>query len=271
MIGARRKRWLQVAANLALVAAGLFAVSFLPPDNSLADVRRTGVLKLCVPKEFPPLVQDDPQAPGFDIELMQKVAEDIGVRLTVNVMLSMGKDFNPRNWQLTRGQCNVIAGGVADTVQTRNFLQTIPTGAETGWVAISLTGEQPESRSTWAVWPGSAGLDRVSLSSWVREQGIRPVLMRSPAELSQLLQSGRVDGAIVERFVASSAGLPRDYRVTWLQPEQFGRYQMALGLWKGDQTLFRAVGRSVQKIKISNWFGGKNVQYGLGTLNALPD
>jgi len=270
MIRSKRKRRLQVAANLALVAAGLFAVSFLPPDNSLTEVRRTGVLKLCVPKEFPPLVQNNPQEPGFDIELMRKVAEDIGVRLTVNLMLSMGKDFNPRNWQLTRGQCNVIAGGVADTGQTRNFLQTIPTGAETGWVAISLVGEQPKPRSTWAVWPSSAGLDRVSLSSWVREQGIRPVLMGSPAELSQLLQSGRVNGAIMERFVASSIGLPRDYRMTWLEPEKFGRYQMALGLWKGDQTLFRAVDRSVQEMKAGSWFESKNVQYGLSAPLELP-
>jgi ABC-type amino acid transport substrate-binding protein len=267
----RGNRWLQVAVNLAVVAAGLVAVSFLPPDNSLADVKRTGVLKLCVPAEFPPLVQDDPQAPGFDIELMRKVAEDLGVRLTVNVMLSMGKDFNPRNWQLTRGQCNVIAGGVADTVQTRNFLQTIPTGAETGWVAISLTGKAPSPGSTWAVWPGSTGLDRVSLSSWVRERGIKPVLVRSEAEIPKLLQSGTVDGAIMERFVASSAGLPPDYRVTWLEPEKFSRYPMALGLWKGDQTLFRAVGRSVEKINRTEWFGGRSVEYGLSTIIQIPD
>lgn len=266
----RSRRWLQVAANLVLVAAGLFAVSYLPPDNSLAEVKRTGVLKLCVPPEFPPLVQNDSQAPGFDIELMRQVAEDLGVRLAVNVMLSIGKDFNPRNWQLTRGQCNVIAGGLADTVQTRNFLQTIPTGAETGWVAISLTGEVPLSGSTWVVWPGTSGLDRVSLSSWVREQGIRPILVRSPEEIPQLLQSGMADGAILERFVASSAGLSPDYRVMWLEPEKFGRYQMALGLWKGDQTLFRAVGSSVNKLKRSGWLGGKVDAYGLGSPIEIP-
>ena len=270
MIRGTRNRWIQAASNIALIAAFLFALSFLPPDNSLAEIRRTGLIKLCVPRHFPPLAQNDPQEPGFDVELVRMIAEDIGVRMTVNVMTSMGQDFNPRNWRLTRGQCNIIAGGVADTIQTRNFLQTIPTGVETGWVAISRTGAPPSRGSLWAIWPGASGLDRISLSTWVREQGITPRLMRSPDELQRLLDNGEVDGAIVERFVASSADLSRGYSMFWLAPERFQHYQMALGLWKGDQTLYRAVERSLRKIKGSNNFRSINVQYGLDRTIALP-
>ena len=80
---------------------------------------------------------------GRGIELGTKVAEQLGLRLAVNTLSSIGTDFNPRNWSLTRGQCDLIAGGVADTVQTRSFLQTIPTPIETGWVGVSTSGRLP--------------------------------------------------------------------------------------------------------------------------------
>lgn len=269
MISQTKNRWVQAAVNIAFIAVFLFAISFLPPDNSLAEIRRTGVIKLCVPRHFPPLAQDDPQDPGFDVELVRMIAEEIGVRMTVNVMISMGQDFNPRNWRLTRGQCNIIAGGVADTVQTRNFLQTIPTDIENGWVAVSRTGEPPMRGTVWAVWPGSSGLDRISLSSWVREQGVTPRLIRSPDELAPLLDSAEIDGAIVERFVASAANLS-GHSIFWLAPERFRHYPMALGLWKGDQTLYRAVEKSLRTIKGTEMFASMTIHYGLDRSIAVP-
>lgn len=249
----RSKRWLQAAANIALVAVLLTALSFLPPDNSLADVRRTGVLRLCVPESYPPLVQQDPEMPGYDIELAGIIAEELGVRLAVNVVTTIGKDFNPRNWRLTRSECNVIAGGVADTIQTRNFLQTIPTGAETGWVGLSRNAALPAAGSTWAVWPGTSGLDRLALSSWLRAEGVRARRASSARELQSLLMSGEVDGAITERFMLTAVdakGL--GYEAFWLPADAFARYPMALGLWKGDQTLFRAILAAIRKDNISH-------------------
>src|SRR5690606_40997060 len=77
----------------------------------------------------------------------------------------------------------------------------------------------------------------LDLRSFPTRTLFRSRLMRSPDELQRLLDNGEVDGAIVERFVASSADLSRGYSMFWLAPERFQHYQMALGLWKGDQTL----------------------------------
>ncbi|KKB12519.1 hypothetical protein VE25_06170 [Devosia geojensis] len=264
MSGKARHRWLRSAANIALIGGLLFALSFLPPDNSLADVQRTGVLKLCVPESYPPLVATDPQMPGFDVELARMIAEEIGVRLAVNVMSSIGRDFNPRNWRLTRGQCNVIAGGVADTVQTRGFLQTLPTLAETGWVAVSADGALPVRGSAWAVWPGTSGLDRLALSGWLRETGVTARLARSPAELQELLESGQVQGAIMERFASTAIDFEdNSYRIFWLPPDRFARFRMAFGLWKGDQTLYRAVRAALDKLERSDAVYFIGSRYGL--------
>ena len=266
----RPHRWLRAAANLALIAALLFAVSFLPPDTSLKARQEAGVLKLCVPPSYPPLVTGDPEEPGFDIELAQHIAQSIGVRLIVNALPSIGRDFNPRNWQLSRAQCDMIAGGLTDTLQTRGFLQTIPTSAETGWVALAPQGKLPGPGAAAAVLPGSSGLDRLALSSWLRAQGLRPILVSSPDELVRALTEGRAQVGFTERFAASSiASLPPDITLSWLSVQDLPRYGMALGLWKGDQTLMRAVQAAMDELKQSGTLDKLRERYGLA--GVLPE
>jgi len=190
-MSAVRNRWIRPAVNLLIVVLTLTALSYLPPDTSLADRQKSGVLKLCVPPSYPPLVTADAQQPGFDIELTAKLAERLGLRLNVNRLSSIGTDFNPRNWSLTRGQCDIIAGGVADTVQTRSFLETIPTPIETGWVALSNTGQLPAAGGSVVVLPGTSGLDRLQLSGWLRRQSLQVIPARSPQQFVDVLASGR--------------------------------------------------------------------------------
>jgi ABC-type amino acid transport substrate-binding protein len=260
----RPHRWLQAGLNIAIVAALLAAVSYLPPDTSLQDRQRDGVLKVCVPASYPPLITGDPARPGFDAELADAIAKKLRLKLALNVLPSIGRDFNPRNWSLTRAQCDIIAGGVADTAQTRSFLQTIPTAAETGWVGISASGELPATGSTVAVLPGTAGLDRLALSGWMRKQGLRAQLMPSADAFARSLRDGTVAAGITERFVAANLGLsPSTMQTFWLSDPAFPRYRMALGLWKGDQTLKRAVLDALGALDASSIPDALAVRYGL--------
>lgn len=257
-------RWLQAGINLAIIVALLTAVSFLPPDTSLRDRERLGVLKVCVPPSYPPLVTGDPQRPGYDIELVTAIAERLGLRLTVNTLTSIGSDFNPRNWTLTRAQCDLVAGGVADTVQTRSFLQTIPTEAETGWVMLSKDGAAPAEGSDVAVLPGTSGLDRVALSTWLRSSGLRGRPTQSLAEFRARLERGETPAGITERFLAAESGLEAaGFSTTWLPQDSFPSQKMAIGLWKGDQTLTRAVSSAVSELKRSGQLGALADKYHL--------
>ena len=267
----RPHRWLQAGLNIAIVAGLLAAVSYLPPDTSLQDRQRDGVLKVCVPASYPPLITGDPARPGFDAELADAIAKNLGLKLALNVLPSIGRDFNPRNWSLTRAQCDIIAGGVADTTQTRSFLQTLPTPAETGWVGISATGTMPPSGSVVAILPGTAGLDRLALSGWLRKQGLRAQLMRSPAQLEQALKSGSVAAGITERFVAASLDLDTNaLTMFWLDESISPRFRMALGLWKGDQTLKRAVADALELFEKSGVMLRLGARYGLDEDVAEP-
>lgn len=269
MSGARN-RWIQPAINVLIAVALLTGLSFLPPDTSLSDRQKTGVLKLCVPPSYPPLVTSDAQQPGFDIELGQKLAAQLGLRLAVNTLSSIGTDFNPRNWSLTRGQCDIIAGGVADTVQTRSFLQTIPTPIETGWVGVSKSGQLPAAGGSVVVLPGTSGLDRLQLSGWLRQQALQVIPARSPQQFAEALASGRAEAGITERFLTATLALAPGEQVFWLAEAQFPRFRMALGLWKGDQTLKRAVAAALEAITASGEMAALEARYRIEAIKESP-
>jgi ABC-type amino acid transport substrate-binding protein len=104
-------KWRMVGSYV-LIFGLLAAVNLLPPDTSLSEVRAAGVLRACLPAAYPPLVTGDPAAPGIDVELLRELAKNMDLRLVVSTNAAMGRDFNPRNWHITRAQCDVLAGGV---------------------------------------------------------------------------------------------------------------------------------------------------------------
>ena len=76
-----RPRWVGDLITVGGIAALFGAVYLLPPDTSLAMVKQAGVLRLCVPTLYPPLVTGKPEEPGFDIEFAQAIAKPLGVRI----------------------------------------------------------------------------------------------------------------------------------------------------------------------------------------------
>ena len=89
--------------------AGVFgllgAVYLLPPDTALQQVRAAGALRVCLPPSYPPLVTGDASAPGIDVELLQALAQKLALKFVISPNPVMGQDFNPRNWRVTRAQC----------------------------------------------------------------------------------------------------------------------------------------------------------------------
>src|ERR1700675_4178301 len=159
------------------IFAPLAAVYLLPPDTSLGEVRRAGVLRACVPFVYPPLVTDDPNAPGIDIEVLRGLARNLALQLDFSRNDAMGRDFNPRSWHVTRAQCEVLAGGIVASPATKSFMETSPSYAETGWALIPpkpSAGASPTSLPgrKAAVLAGFSGLDRTGLSRYLREHMI---------------------------------------------------------------------------------------------------
>ncbi len=253
-----------VAVNLAVAMGLLFVVTFLPPDNSLAEVQKSGVLRVCLPEAAPPLVTTDAAHPGYDVELLQQIAADLGVRLAINRSPAIGADFNPRNWRLTRAQCQVIAGGVVDNAATRGFLQLLPTEGSNGWASMSRNDIMPQRGDAVAVFPGPSSLDRLALSRFLRAEGLQILPVNSSGELVAALASGQAKLAISDWLTLASLDVP-EARIDWLSPSQLGHFQLAFGLWKGDATLMRAMRESMGKLAVNG------VQDDIASRYKLPD
>jgi polar amino acid transport system substrate-binding protein/cystine transport system substrate-binding protein/membrane-bound lytic murein transglycosylase F len=223
----------------AFVVALLAGVSLLPPDTSLSEVRRVGTLTVCVPDAYPPLVTGEEERPGIDVELLRAVADELGVSLSINRIPAIGRDFNPRNWGLTRAHCQVIAGGVVDAPITRSFLQTGATYAETGWAALAPEATEIAGRDV-GVLVLVSGLDRIALSQYLRSREADARIVGQAAELEAAVAEGAVAAGITEALLARQIAARNGWE-SWFLPGDLPRHDITLGLWKGDLTLKRAV------------------------------
>ena len=233
-----RPRWVGDLITIGGVAALFGAVYLLPPDTSLAEVKKAGFLRVCVPTLYPPLVTGKPEAPGFDIEFAQAIAKRLDLRIVVNANAAMGRDFNPRNWNITRAQCQMLAGGVVVSDLTRSFLDTTPPHLQTGWALVATQLPDQLQGVKVGFYSGLAGLDRIALSRFFQAQKARIEIVASAEALIEALRSGRIDAGVSEALMASQIAGTLGAQVAWL-PEPLGRYPVAFGLWKGDLTLKR--------------------------------
>lgn len=257
-------KWLREWSWVLLLLALLVGANFLPPDTSLREVRRTQTLTVCVPDLLSPLVTQDPNRPGIDIELLQAVAQEMNLRLNVNRISAMGRDLNPRNWRITRAQCQVVAGGIIDAPSTRGFLAVTPSYARSSW-ALVVPADLPNLKGLQvAVYPGLASLDRVLLGRFLREQGAVAQVVASGEELRQGLATGRYRAGIAEGFVARETAA----FIGWsAQSLPLGEFSLVFGLWKGDLTLKRALVQALRKVEQSGGFAKALNQYRLASLD----
>ncbi len=243
------------------VLALLVGVSLLPPDTSLSEVQKAGALKACVPPVYEPLVTGDPARPGIDIELLRAVAERLGVSLQISENRAMGRDFNPRNWGLNRAQCQVIAGGVVNSLQTRSFLETGPAYGETGWAIVAPQAVGSLEGKTVGALTLVSGLDRIGLASFLRAQGAAARVVTNPEALVAGIADGTFDAGVTEAMLASKLAVDNGWTVDWAPPE-LARYNLVFGLWKGDITLKKAIEQAFADLRANDTIATILERYG---------
>lgn len=239
--------WTHVRTYLLIVAL-FVAVNFLPPDTSLSQVRERGVLRVCVPESYPPLVVQQGAYRGVDVDIVAAVADALGVRLNLSTNPAMGRDWNPRNWNVRRAQCSVLAGGVVSSRETRSFLETTPAHLATGWAIVLPAEVERGSVRNVAFFSGIAGLDRIALSGFLRDHGVRAVPVRNRHALADALAQRRVDAFVTEAVAARHLAGQHGWRVHWLT-DQLETYPIVFGLWKGDITLKRAFESTLRRLE----------------------
>jgi polar amino acid transport system substrate-binding protein/cystine transport system substrate-binding protein/membrane-bound lytic murein transglycosylase F len=245
------KRMYRIAVDLgglSLIVVLLLLVGLVPPDTSLLEMRKTGALKVCVPITYPPLVTGDPTQPGIDIEILLAISNYIGVEMLLSHNDAIGRDFNPLNWGITRGDCQVLAGGFVDTSLTRSFLDIGPPYAETGWAIVAPAPIEYIGGLTIGVLTNIYGLDRIELSRYLRSHDVIVRIMRNSQELVDGIASGELDVGVTEALLAGKLAADKDWWAAFL-PDELVRYNLVFGLWKGDLTLKRKIVQALRQVE----------------------
>lgn len=262
----RLRRLARDLGGLGIVVALMLLVGVLPPDTSLSEIRAAGLVRACVPTRYPPLVTGDPERPGIDVEILGAVAADLGVTLSLSPIGAMGRDFNPRNWGVNRARCQLLAGGVVDSPLTRSFMETGPPYAETGWAVLAPAPlESLEGRRVGALTLVS-GLDRLGLSAFLRARDVSLAIARDGPGLVAGVADGTFDAGVTEALLAQSLAAGQGWWVSSLPADELTRYNLVLGLWKGDLTLKRAVVRSVRRLHADGTVAAILARYGVAPL-----
>lgn len=263
-LNAKKHRFLRYdLLSLILVFGLMGAVYLLPPDTSLAEVQRTGNLKVCIPPNYEPLVTGDANEPGYDVSLLQELAKRMDLRLSLTRNPQMGRDFNPRNWRVTRAQCEILAGGVVTSVATQSLLETLSTDVATGWAVVLKPGGSLESGMRVGVLPGLGGLDRLGLSGHLRSNGAQGVLRPDLEALEAGLVRDELDAVVTEALGAGKL-IQRhpDWQIAWLG-DSLDRFSLGIGLWKGDLTLKRAVVDALSSMRSDGTLEALQQRYGI--------
>ena len=248
--------------GIAAVVALLLMVTFLPPDTSLQEIKASNALRACVPVFYPPLVTDDPDRPGIDIEILAKVTEIIGVDLLLAPNPAMGVDFNPRNWAVHRGKCQVIAGGVVDSDLTRSFLDTGPAYAQTGWSVLAPNPLDGIDGRTVGALTLVSGLDRIGLASYLRAHDVSTRIARSAPDLVAGIGGGAYEAGVTEAMLAASLASDNGWWTAPMPPE-LARYNLVFGLWKGDLTLKREIDAAFRQLQADGTLDAILARYGV--------
>jgi polar amino acid transport system substrate-binding protein/cystine transport system substrate-binding protein/membrane-bound lytic murein transglycosylase F len=258
--------------GIVVVIGLMLLVTFLPPDTSLSEVEANDAIRACVPTTYPPLVNDNPDRPGIDIEILRAVADYIGVKLLLSPNDAMGRDFNPRNWAINRGKCQVLAGGVVDSTLTRSFLDTGPPYAETGWAIVAPAPLEDVEGLTIGALTLISGLDRIGLSSYLRRRDVTVRVVRNSQALVDGIAGGELDGGVTEALLAGGLAADNDWWVAYL-PDELARYNLVFGLWKGDLTLKRKIVQAFRQLEADGTLLAILARYGvapMGQGGSLP-
>lgn len=237
----RRPRFIGDILTLGLAVGLLVAVQLLPPDASLSELRKAGRITVCMPDSYPPLVVSNPEAPGFDVELVRAVAQRLGLSLSIRSNRAMAQDFNPRSWRITRAQCQLLAGGIVLTASTLSFLDGTPPYLSTGWAVVMPERLQSLRDQPVAFYGGVSGLDRIGLSRQLRSAGADLLIVDSIADMERALLSGTASAGVTDGLRARQLGAEHDWPVVWNSHADSIGFPIGIGLWKGDLTLKRAI------------------------------
>lgn len=222
-----------------LGVGGFLVLRQLPPDNSLALIRQDKVLNVCVPPDLPPyLSASDGTGQGSEAELVRRLARRIGVDVGWSLQSGWLTSPDPVDWGLRPESCDLLAGGIVDSEDTR-ALMTLTGYQTTGWTVLHLGGR---AGGRLAILNPHWGLSSDPAFDWADKAGLEYDLLARTTDALDGVRAGKYRAVLAlapeNRWLLAQQDLPAG---ALKSVPELGRVRLALGVWKTRITLRRAV------------------------------
>jgi len=213
----------------------------LPPDTSLAQVRAADVLKVCLPPTLPPYVTyADDTATGQEADLVQRAARAVGVPVNWNLQAAWGSSPDPVDWGVRPESCDVLAGGIVVSTETQALMQLLPY-RQTRWVLLHAPGTPRRVAVLAPHW----GLNPDEAYAWTDPRHLDVQAYDDAALTLAALRSGERDAVLT--LDGEAAWLQARWPGSTVAPVPLPAHTLALGMWKNNITLKRALQRALPR------------------------
>jgi polar amino acid transport system substrate-binding protein len=236
----------RLASALAMLAVVIGSGAICSADaRTLASIKESGAIRLCAHPNSLPFASRTAEPPGFQVELGQALAKQLGVSLTMGWILI--------SYDLPRTDCDIILDTIADPGAPPDF-------------GIKLSKPYYHSGVALAVPPGSSitsfaalngqtkvGVQTGSLAAMTLDQrGVRISVFGFDDDMLTALATHEIDAAAVSPISAGYYNHTHpDQQVTILRPDEGQRdlaWNVAVGLRRPDDALRQAIDAAIDQL-----------------------
>ena len=237
---------------------------------TLERVKRIGEIKVCVDQNNLPYSSDKPDVLGYDVEIAQQIAKEMGIKLGYNWFASnIGK--RALRQMVGEGNCDFFMGlPKDDSFEDSNFKILLSKPYYLGGFATLVRSDAPATALADAKMKGVG----VQLGTFVDfklfDKGFERKLYRNSKEMFEAVAHKEIDVAVTSApegaWLVKSSGDTRLKLLTNTEKEFM--FPMAIGVRKADKDLKEAIDAAVDKITADGRLAAIFAKYGMVQLVA---
>ncbi len=216
--------------------------------NTVDKIKEAGQLVLLTNAQFPPYeyLGDDNKPAGVDIDIAQKIADELGVELKVVDM-----DFDGLVPALNGGKGDFVAAGFTITEERKQSVDfSDPYATSTQMVIVTKDGPKVAEASVEALAGKTIGVQLGTTGDlFVSDEieGATVKTYKSAIEAGMDLANGRLDAVVVDQLPAQSIVASNDKLMVY--DEVLTTEQYAMAVRKGDTALLEVINKVLGDMK----------------------
>ncbi|MBC1458942.1 ABC transporter substrate-binding protein/permease [Listeria newyorkensis] len=237
---------------LMMVFASFSPVLAAEKDTSLADIQQRGKLIVGLSADYPPYefhktIKGKDTYVGFDISIAQKIADDMGVDLSISEM-----DFDSLLPALKTNKIDVIISGMSPTPERLKEVDFSNPYMTVQQKVVIRKEDKDKFQSTTDFQGAKVGAQKQSTQEALAQDELTGAKVKSLSKVTTLmleLQQKKLDAVVLEGPVADA--YITQYDDLMISDVNFvnGTKQTAIAMNKGTTSLQKSINTSLKEIK----------------------